>query len=309
VALFLTGLLCLAAPAVGEIVDRVVAIVNDEVISLTEVEQLAKAFQAKTGMSPQPKDKKAFQREVLESLIDQKLAKAEAKRRGMTVSDKDLEQAVEEFKKRNNLQTQEALEQGLAKAGITLKEFKQQISDQIIQDRLLAVAVGSKITPVTEAEIRRFYDTEFPKTQTGQRVHLRVIELPFPPGATAAQKEDVKKKAEELLKEGQKGGSFEALAAKFGAKGRDLGFISTGDLNPQLTQLLERLKPGEVAPIETPQGFQFMQLVAKKAGGQPRSYEEAAPQIRAFLQRQAMDKKFGEWVKTLRVKAHIKIML
>jgi peptidyl-prolyl cis-trans isomerase SurA len=308
--IFMAGCLCLAMSAAAEVVDRVVAIVNDEIISLSEVDQLTKIVQAQTGMSPKSKDKKALERQVLETLIDQKLARGEAKRRGITVSDKELEQALDDFKKRNNLLSQEALEQALAKSGMTLKELKQKISDQIIQDRLVAIAVGGKVTPVSEAEMRRFYETEYPKEAgRGQRVHLKIIELPFPSQATAAQKEEIRKKAEEIVQSAGKGGSLEATAAKYSLKVKDLGFISANDLNPQLAAALEKLKPGEVAPIQTPAGFQFMQVVARKSGDQVRSYEEVAPQIRSFLMRQAMDKRFTEWVKTLRQKAVIKIML
>jgi len=308
--ILMAGCLCLAMSAAAEVVDRVVAIVNDEVISLSELDQLTKIVQAQTGMSPKSKDKKALERQVLETLIDQKLARAEAKRRGITVSDKELEQALDEFKKRNNLTSQEALEQALVKSGMTFKELKQKISDQIIQDRLVAIAVGGKVTPVSDAEMRRFFETEYPKEAgRGQRVHLKVIELPFPPEASAAQKEDIRKKAEEILQSAGKGGTLEATAAKYSLKMKDLGFISASDLNPQLATVLEKLKPGEVAPIQTPAGFQFMQVLARKSGGEVRSFEEAAPQIRAYLMRQAMDKRFTEWVRTLREKAVIKIML
>ena len=69
-----------------------------------------------------------------------------------------------------------------------------------------------------------------------------------------------------------------------------------------------KLSPKEVAPVVTPQGIQLIQLLERR-GGQPRPYEEAAPEIRRILTQQEMEKEFSVWVKTLRENAHIKIML
>lgn len=296
-----------AGAGAAKVVDRIVAVVNDEVISLSELEMMAKSLQAQPGMASRFANEKALQRQMLEALIDQKLAKAEAKRRGIEVTDKELAQALEEFKKQNHLPDDAALAQALAKADMTLEELKQKIKDQIIQDRLMAVAVGAKVT-LTEEEMRRFYDQEYPKT-AGSRVRLQVISLPYPPGATQAQKDEVRQKAEIILKEHRQGVNLEELRKKHALLMQDLGFIAEADLAPQLAEFLRRLKPGEVGPIETPQGFQLVQLVERRTGGAPKSFEEAKPEIQKILLRQKMGRQFSEWLKGLRDKAHIKIML
>ena len=84
--------------------------------------------------------------------------------------------------------------------------------------------------------------------------------------------------------------------------------MSQSDLDPRLAEYLDKLKPKEVAPILTQEGIQLMQVVARRSG-EARSLEAAAPEIRRILQQQGMEKFFAEWVKTLREKAHIKIML
>ncbi|MEW6386770.1 MAG: SurA N-terminal domain-containing protein [Thermodesulfobacteriota bacterium] len=296
----------LAAAAAAEVVDRIVAVVNDDIITMSELEQTSRAYQDASGALRRPKSDKAFLRQTLEELIDMRLARAEAKRRGITVSDKDLEQALQDFRQRHNLPDDAALAQVLGQAGISLNEFKQQITDQIMQERLMAVMVGAKVK-VDEGEVRRFYDQEFPKT-AGEMMHLRIITLPYPPGATHTQKEELQLKVESLLKEARQGVSFEELRRKHDLSMQDLGFIPVSDLDPQLAGFLKGLRPGETAPVKSPQGFQLIQLVGRKTG-QPQSFEEAAPQIRRFLRTQAMRKEFSEWVKGLREKAHIKIML
>jgi peptidyl-prolyl cis-trans isomerase SurA len=242
---------------------------------------------------------------MLEALIDRKLAKAEAKRRGITVAPKDLEEALVRFKQRNNIPDDETLAKALANQGLSLKEFKQQISDQMIRDRLLAVAVGTKIS-VSDADVQRFYDQHF--KQGGAQVRLLTVSMPFPPGATDEQKEETKRKAESILQDVQRGISFAEAAGKLSLSPSDLGFVSQSDLDPRLAEFLDKIKPNEVAPVATPEGFQLIQIVDRRSG-QARPFAEAAPQIRQILSQQEMEKQFSEWVKTLRGKAHIKVML
>ena len=244
-------------------------------------------------------------REMLEALIDRKLAKAEAKRRGIVVTDKEVDEAMARFKQRNNIPDDETFAKGLSQAGLSLKEFRQQIADQMIQERLLVMVVGAKVS-VSDAEVRRLYDQRFKKG--GTQVHLVNVKMPFPPGATQEQKDATKEKAETILNAVKRGESFAEAAEKFSLKPSDVGFVSQSDLDPRLVEFLDQLKPKEVAPVMTPEGIQLIQVVARRSG-EARSFEEVAPEIRRILQQQEMEKYFTEWAKTLREKAHIKIML
>jgi peptidyl-prolyl cis-trans isomerase SurA len=299
------GPLMLAGQVHAEMVDRIVAEVNNEIITMSELQNLAKSVEAQSGVKPGGMPDKKMQREMLEALIDRKLAKAEAKRRGITVSPKELDEALNRFKERNHVPDDEILVKGLANQGLTLKEFKQQISDQIMQDRLLSMAVGSKVT-IDDAEVRRIYDQQF--KQGGAQVHLVTLRLPFPQNATEAQKEETKKKAETILLDIKRGDSFTAAAQKLGLKPSDVGFVTQSDLDPRLGEYLSKLKTQEVAPIATPAGFQLIQIVDRRSG-EARPFNEVAPEIRRMLTQREMEKQFGEWVKNLREKAHIKIML
>jgi len=253
-----------------------------------------------------PADSKEVQKQLVEALIMQKLAKAEAKRRGITVSDKEVDQAFAEFKKRNNIESDDVLAKALAKEGMTIKGLKQQMSDQMTQERLMGIVASGKAV-VTEAQVRNYYEKEFPKTGGGQ-IHLKVLNMPFPPGATEAQKEEIKKKAELILQDHRKGVSWDQLRDKYDVSLQDMGFISESDLDPELAQFLGKVKTGETAPVQTLSGFQLVQVVDRK-DSKTRSFEEVAPQIRELLQRREMDKTFKEWIKSQRDKSLIKIMM
>jgi peptidyl-prolyl cis-trans isomerase SurA len=297
--------LMLAGTGVTEVVDRIVAQVNDEIITMSELQNMGKTVEAQAGVKPKGQDAKKMQREMLEALIDRKLAKAEAKRRGIVVADKEVDEAIAQFKKRSNIPDDEAFAKGLSQAGLSVKEFKQQLSDQMTQERLLVVAVGTKVS-ISDTEVRRLYDQQFKKG--GTQIHIVTLRMPFPMGATEAQKDETKQKAENILSAVKRGESLAEAAGKFSLKTSDVGFVSQGDLDPRLAEYLDKLKPKEVAPILTQEGIQLMQVMGRRSG-EARPFEEAAPEIRRILQQQEMEKYFFDWVKTLREKAHIKIML
>lgn len=300
------ALLALVLPGRAEVVDRIVAVVNDEVITQSEVEQLAQALQTTPGVILPSAKGQDLQRQLLESLILQKLAKTEAKRRGLSISAREANQAFEDFKKRNNITDEKALAESLAKSGLTIAQLKQQMVDQMLHERLLMMVAGTKVT-VSEADVRKFYEQEYPKTG-GVQFHLRMLNLPYPPGATEAQRQEVKKKAQLIMEEHRKGVPWDELRQKHALLIQDLGYVAQMDLDPKLAQVLAAAKPGETLPLETVQGFQLVQLVNRREG-QGKSFEEAAPEIRNFLQRREMEKHFHEWLKAQRDRAHIKIMM
>jgi peptidyl-prolyl cis-trans isomerase SurA len=297
--------LMLAGTSVAEVVDRIVAQVNDDIITMSELQNMAKTVETQAGIKPKGQDAKKMQSEMLEALIDRKLAKAEAKRRGVVVSDKEIDAAMAQFKQRNNIADDETFAKGLAQAGLSIKEFKQQLADQMTQERLLVMVVGTKVS-VNDTEVRRLYEQQFKKG--GTQVHIVTLRMPFPPGVTEAQKEETKQKAETILNAVKRGESLAKAAGQFSLTPSDVGFVAQSDLDPRLAQYLEQLKPKEVAPILTQEGIQLMQVLGRRSG-EARPFEEAAPEIRRILQQQEMEKYFADWVKTLREKAHIKIML
>ena len=297
--------LMLTGTGVAEVVDRIVAQVNDDIITMSELQQMAKTFEAQAGAKPKGIDEKKMQREMLEALIDRKLAKAEAKRRGIAVSDKEVDAAMAQFRQRNNIADDATFAKGLAQAGLSIKEFRQQLADQMTQERLLVMVVGTKVS-VSDTEVRRLYDQQA-KTG-GTLVHIVTLRMPFPPGATEAQKEETKQQAETILSAVKRGETLAEAAGKLSLKASDVGFVPQSDLDPRLAEYLDKLKSKEVAPILTQEGIQLMQVMGRRSG-EARPFEAAAPEIRRMLQQQEMEKYFAEWVKTLRDKAHVKIML
>jgi parvulin-like peptidyl-prolyl isomerase len=272
---------------------------------MSELQKASKSIEEQEGISPKGKEDKGLEHQMLETLIDRKLAKAEAKRRGIKVDDKELNEALENFKKQNHLPDEDSFNKALTKAGLTLAEIKEKIADQLTQERLLSMTVGLKAV-VSESQVRQFYDEKY--KAGGTQLHLLTIKIPYPPGATEAQQEEVKKQAENIFNAVKGGATFQDAAQKYSLTATDVGFVPENELDPKLSQFLGKLSPKEVAPVVTPQGIQLIQLLERRSG-QAQPYEEVAPQIRRMLTQKEMEKQFSVWVKTLRENAHIKIML
>jgi peptidyl-prolyl cis-trans isomerase SurA len=232
-------------PSVSEVVDRIVAEVNDEIITMSELQNMAKGYEAKLGVKPTAREDKELQRKMLDALIDRKLARAEAKKRGIELTDKEKAETLARFMRRNHLPDEEALKKALSQAGLTMQEFKQQLFDQLIQERLVAATVGAKVT-VRDEDVRKAYDEMSREETGGARLHLLAAKLPFPPGATEAQKAEIKQKAEMIIKETQAGGSFLEVARKYSAEASDMGFMSLEDINPTLASHLTKAKPKDL---------------------------------------------------------------
>jgi peptidyl-prolyl cis-trans isomerase SurA len=293
-----------ATMARAEVVERILAVVNDDVITKSEVDQMAKAMQSQPGM--QMISGKELEKKLLDAMITQKLAITEAKRRGIAVTDKEVQAAFDEFKKRNNIQDDATLAKALAREGMTIKGLKKQIHDQMLTQSLMNIVAAGKAV-VTDKQVHDFYDKEFPKTAGGQ-IHLKILNMPYPPGATDAQKEEVQKKAEMILQEHRKGVTWEQMRDKYAIMLQDMGYIKESDLDPELAQFLSKVKSGETAPIQTLKGFQLVQVVDRK-DSKTISFEQAAPKIRLLLQQHEMEKTFQEWIKAQKDKSHIKIMM
>lgn len=296
-------------PARAAVVDRIVAQVNDEIITQSELEAMSRSIEPEPG-GARAKGGKQVQRELLEALIDRKLALAEAKRRGISVSDKEMDQALQEFRRRNNIPDDAALDKALTQSGLTYKDLRDQIQGQLVQERLANVAVGGKVT-VSDADVRRIYDEQTKEGGMGrEQVHLRMIVLNFPANPTPAQKEEIQKKAETLIKEIRQAGpkAFSEVARKHEAEVVDLGSVAEADMAPPLAEAIRGGKPGDIFPIQTPKGFQLIQMTERRIG-RTIPFEEAAPRIRQMLMHRNLEKLYIEWVKTLRTKAVIKIMM
>lgn len=304
------------ALAGSEIVDRIVAVVNDDVITLFELNRLVKPYEGKIyslGYSPEKERMMLFKvrRNMLNRLIDKKIEEQEIKRSKIKISEERVDQTIEKIKEKNFL-TDEDLRSALAKDGVTMEEYREKIKEQILRSRLIDLKVKSKIV-VTNEDIKAYYEKHLDKYGGEKKYHLRNIIMKKPLFAGENEKLKIKEKMDEILEKLRSGQSFETLAKKYSesstaAEGGDLGEFSFDTLSPQLQEVIKGMKPGEFTPVlDTHQGYQIFLLEnILKTPAKPLA--EVSPQIQSILLKEKTHKKYETWIQGLRERSVIKII-
>ena len=300
----------------AEIVDRIVAVVNDEVITLTELNNSLKPYAEKIRSLGYPSEKEQqllfkVRKDMLDRLINQKIEDQEIERSKVKISEGQINQTIERIKETNYL-TDEQLRAALAKDGLTMEAYREKIKGQILRARLVNLKVKSKIV-ITNEDVKAYYEEHIKEYGGEQKYHLRNIIMKVPLFLDSEKKLEVKAKMDEILEKLKAGESFEVLAAKYSetpaaSDGGNLGTFEFDSLSPQLQKAIEKIKPGEFTPvIDTDQGYQIF-YIEEIISAQGKTLEEVSPEIERKLLNESIDKKYGTWIEDLRKQSVIKII-
>jgi peptidyl-prolyl cis-trans isomerase SurA len=312
----MTGYPLTANARSAETVDRIVAVVNDDVITLTELNNVVKPYIEKIrtlGYLPDKEKELIFKvrKSMLDRLIDEKIQDQEIKREKVEISEHEIDQTIERIKE-TNYYTDEDLRAGLAKDGLTMKEYRQRIKEDILRAKLVNIDVKSKIV-ITREDIKAYYEKHLDQYGGKKKYHLRNIIMMVPGSADSDKRLEIQGKMEDILKKLKAGQSFEALAKQYSeapaaSEGGDLGLFDFDALSPQLQKAIQKLKPGEFTPVlDTDQGFQifFLQEIVKSPG---KSLKAVSPEIEKLLFEETANKRYNSWIEGLREQAVIKII-
>ena len=280
------------------VVDRVVAVVNGEIITLSDV-QREEALRKKDG--------KRDQRQLLEEMIDRKLQMSAAKRAGMDVTDKELSDAIADIMKRNSMDEKQ-FEAALGKEGITLEQYKEELREQMTLSRTFNKFVRSGVA-VNEAEVREFYDRNQQSYGLPEEIRVRRIFFSLPDKATPSQTSAVKEKALEALARARKGEDFIRLVKELSespdaASGGDLGFVQRDQAVQEIQDATNNLKPGDIAgPVLFAGGFNVIKVEELRRPVKP--FEKVKDEISKMLYEQKMENTYRTWLQSLRSDSNI----
>ena len=313
------AVLLISAPAAAGVADRIVAVVNGEVITLSELHRAFAPYAAHIEANYKGPDKEAFlkqnQAAFLQRMIDQMLIEQEAKKPGAgiaAVKDEEVMAVVKDMLAKNRL-TMQAYLKKLAEEGKTLESAKQEIRGQMLRMRLLRREVQSRIL-VTDEEIGEYYDKHREDYEGREAVHIRQIFLPVPEGADSGARDRVRAEANQLRERILKGERFEVMAARYSrgpaaAEGGDIGFVERGVMMPEVEKAAFSLPVGEVSEVlETEAGFLLLVVVDKKGAGL-KPLPVVRDEIKAKIEDEKVNKKYDEWMAELRKKSFIDIRL
>ncbi len=300
----------------AKVVDRIVATVNDEIVLLYDLNQTIKPYVDSIKASNYSYEKERqmlfkLREDALNMLIEQKLADQEIKRHKISVSNQQINNAIEGIKKTTFI-TDEELREKLKRQGLTLEEYRKQIKEEILREKLISREVKSKIV-ITSEDIKTYYKNHKDVYSGKKRYHLRNIIMKVAANADETEKLMIFNKIEAVLSELKQGEAFDKLAriysdSPLASEGGDLGLFEVKDLSPQLQEAVKVLKEGEYTPVlDTDQGYQilYVQEIKKSPG---KTLEESTPEISQKLYKDTVNIKYASWLKDLKSRSHIKII-
>ena len=298
------------APDADELSDRIIAVVNNDAITLNELIESIAVFRAENrGGGPSDED---LRKESLAKLIDSRLQLQEAEREKITVEEAEFNEEFLDRLKRYNVKSEEEFERLVRAQGVTLESIKKRLRDNLKVQKLVRRKVITRIS-VTEAEISQYIEDNRGKLETGLSYHARHILIP-PEGDGETGWEAARIKAGMLRTQLRDGADFVELAKQHSrdataADGGDLGTLKRGELSQEVEGAILTLKTGELSPpFRSPLGYHIFRLESKE-GLDGEGLVRIRAQIRDILFRQKYDTRQEAWLKEIKQRAIIEVRM
>jgi peptidyl-prolyl cis-trans isomerase SurA len=308
-------LVALAAPpavrADPVTIEKIVAVVNAEVILLSELRDKAQQMPGQQNIDDSTSDGKKRLRQVLDRMVDDLLVLQQASELKLSVEEAEIDRAIEEVKKSNNLDA-EQFKTALAEQGYTMATFRRDMRRQILRLKVVNTAVRSRVN-ITDEDIKAFYERSARQAGGHRQAHVRHILIAVPAGDRDVEAR--RKLAMRVIEEARGGAEFAALAKKYSddaltkSDGGDLGWLKEGEGLPEAMNevVFSMDQPNEVrGPVKTDRGFEILQFIEHR-DGDVRPLADVKDQIRAQLYQEQMEKQTTSWVSELHKKAHVDV--
>ncbi len=291
--------------AFAVVVDRIVAVVNDDVITLSELDEAAAPlYQRFLPRAKNPVERenliRQIRRQVLTQMIDEKLLAQEAEKLDIKVSPAEIDHFIARFKEQNGLSDQK-FQEFLTAQGLSYEEYRQKVAEQIKRLKLVQGRIQERIV-ITEQEIEEYYRKHY---LSGHKTKYELAAIIITgPGA--------EEKAEAAYQKLKAGEDFKKVAAEYSTlkeSGEGLGSFRLEELAPEVRKVVVKMKPEDVSPpIKVGKSWQIFKLLAihsetSKPLGQVRA------QIEQKLRQEKIDQLLQKWLKELRQKAYIRVLL
>ncbi len=298
------------------VADRIVAVVNDEVITLSEWDSAFEPYRANVVASLAGEEREKVLGEsrtmLLNRMIDNLLIEQQYRKAGIAIGDEELVNAINDLLKRRNM-SQDDLQKALDREGTTMETYKKGVRDQLMRIRLIQREIKSRVA-VTDEEIGAYYLKHREDYEGKETVRIRQILIPLPKEENPAEKEKMRADAEEVHKLLLNGEPFERLSAKYSqgsaaAAGGDIGYIEKGMILHEVEEVAFSLSLNQISSIiESPIGFHIIKVIDRRGAG-VKNIESVREEIREKIDQEKMGKKFDEWLEALRARSHIEIKI
>jgi peptidyl-prolyl cis-trans isomerase SurA len=302
--------------AQARVVEKIAAVVGDDVVLSSEVEETAQAFMPQVAAITNPTERaaraSALRREVLDRLIDEHLVLQQANELKLSVSSEDVDRTIEQIKKDNGISDTQLAEE-LRKAGQTMAAYRQELKKQILRLRVINIAVGSKVT-VSDNDVQSYYERHM---KSGANIQVRAshIFVAIPENADASTVMAKEAAARKLLSRVQAGEDFATLAREYSedpatrAEGGDLGYFGRDMLPKPIEEMVFAMNVGEVrGPVRADRGFHVIKLVDKKQKD-VKPLADVKEEIRGQLRQKEMERQTRNYLSELRKRSLVDLRM
>lgn len=289
----------------GEVMDRIIAIVNDDIITLKEAEKHVRVEKEGKFVSINEYLTNLRLQEKIDLLIDDVLIQQQAKRLKIDIEEKEVEAIIENIKKQYLINDAE-LRQKLKEDNISYEDFKMGLRNNLLKNRLLNRVISPEVN-VNEQDLRQYYD-KHKEEFINEEYRLQQIFV-------SGQQPDGSKRISEAYKLLQEGRTFETVVKdysddkKSAETGGDIGFAKKVDLIPQLREVAGLLAIGAYSSIiTTPYGFHILKLSEKKKG-ETMTFEMAKDIINEKIIQEESEKRYKDYIAKLRKSSYIEVKI
>jgi peptidyl-prolyl cis-trans isomerase SurA len=312
--LSLVGLLALAPGARARVVEKVAAVVGNDIVLASEVEEKAAMLMADANKITDPEKRaaraSALRREVLDRLIDDELILQQAAELKLSISSEQVDASIDEIKKQNNI-NDEQLREALRGQGMSMAAYRADLKRQLLRFRVLNIAVGSRVN-IADEEVKAYYDRHM-KESANVQVRASHVFIAIPEGADAVAVAEKQAQAQKVLQRAKAGEDFAKLARELSddaatrAEGGDLGFFGKDMLPKAIEEMVFAMQPGEIrGPVRADRGFHVIKLVDRKTKD-PRPFDDVKDDIRMQLRQKDMERQTKIYLAELRKKTLVDI--
>lgn len=310
---FISVIAFCSLPLHAEIVDRIVAIVNEDPITQSDVDRRLSLHvtELRTVSNPQEKELRLTQlrSQAINELIEEKLLERKVDQSDITISDQDLAGAIGRMLKQNGMSLDE-LKAELARNGISYESYKENLTRQMKQYQFLQREIGSKVQ-VTDTDLEDYYRLHPNDFQSFQNYQFSQILLTPKPNRDLNQTIEFAKSLKQQAD--AKTATFSDLAKRYSedslaAQGGDAGWVAAKNLNPELVQVLAMLKPGDISPPLPTQAAVLLVKLNDRKDPQASSLDSVKRKIENRIYEEKMDKALTQYLASLREKAYVQIL-
>lgn len=316
ITLIVLLLLALVAPArsaqAGEVLDGVAAMVNGDLILISEVRETYRdpIFLGAMGY-PSDDDSPELKQKALHYLIERKLMEQQARKLNITVSEQEVLAVIEHDVLPRFQLSLDGLKEEIARSGKTWAEYKAEVRMDLMRMRVVERQLSSASGPEV-SELRGYYASHPEQFRTKSRARIWQILLPLPKSATSAETLAADEKARSIYNELKDGAKFEEMAGKYSSDssavdGGNMGIFNEGELVAEIDQVAFSLSEGQISkPFRTIYGYHIVRVTEKVDAGMI-SFDEVRPQIESQLGNKKRDQLYRQWIEKLKEKAHLEI--